>query len=73
MTEYHPTVHSVKHCARCGQDHDDLHYKKFVNPIYDDDGTEWGWWATCPTTGDPILMRTYPGPLFNGDVSGEQS
>lgn len=50
-------VLSVDGCARCGQDHDTLHYKEFANPIEDDDGTIWAYWATCPITGDPVLMR----------------
>lgn len=59
--EYHPTVHRLRHCARCGGDHDDLQYKRFVNPIGDEEGV-WAWWATCPTTGDPILMRELSEP-----------
>lgn len=58
--EYHPTIHAVKGCARCGHDHDDLHYKRFVNPIYWDNDIVYEWWATCPLTGDPILMTAIP-------------
>lgn len=50
----------VQHCARCGQDHEKLNYKAFVNPIEDEDGTVWSHWALCPVTGDPVLMRKLP-------------
>jgi len=50
---------SIKHCARCNQDHDNLLYHKFAQPIQDDDSVlMWEYWATCPITGDPILIRT---------------
>lgn len=48
----------VKHCARCGQDHDRIIFYEFGRPIVDEDGTVWDWWATCPNTGDPILLRS---------------
>ncbi len=50
----------VQHCARCGADHRALEYVRFEQPIEDDDGTVWAWWATCPNTGDPVLMRDLP-------------
>ncbi len=48
--------HDLKNCARCGGEHHSLILKKFVRPVIDE-GTEkiWGYWATCPATGDPIL------------------
>lgn len=48
---------SIRHCARCGNDHDNLLFVKFVNPIEDSDGTVWAWWAECPETKDPVLMK----------------
>jgi hypothetical protein len=54
------TKSGVLHCARCGQDHEAVEWHKFQRPIEDDDGTVWGYWATCPTTGDPILGRLLP-------------
>lgn len=42
-------------CARCGDDHEDLDEIAFWRPSEDADGV-WRWWATCPTTGDPILI-----------------
>lgn len=56
MTE--SKVVAVKNCARCGQNHPDgLEFKQFLQPVIDDDGTVWNYWATCPVTGDPILMK----------------
>lgn len=48
---------SVFHCARCGQDHESVEFKQFQQPVEDADGTVWGYWGTCPVTGDPILMK----------------
>lgn len=47
----------VRSCARCGEDHDSVEYREFQRPVIDPDGTTWGWWGTCPTSGDPILMK----------------
>jgi hypothetical protein len=50
----------IYHCARCGQDHELTEFFPFNgNPIEDSDGI-WDWWAFCPVTGDPILMRVLP-------------
>ena len=42
---------SIKCCARCEQDHDDLEFTELSKPI-----DEWTFWAKCPTTGEPILL-----------------
>jgi hypothetical protein len=47
---------NVTGCSRCGEYHKQLVFKKFTNPIDDTNG-KWTHWATCPTTGDPVLMR----------------
>jgi len=51
-----PLTTSTRGCARCGGDHDDLTYRPFSRPIPDVDGA-FTHWASCPETGDPILMR----------------
>lgn len=48
---------NIHNCSRCGSTHLDITAKKFDRPIEDTDGTIWDWWATCPTTGDPIIAR----------------
>lgn len=60
MSDKPTRVLGVQNCARCGEDHAELNYVRFVRPIEDDDGTVWAWWATCPNTGDPVLMRDFP-------------
>ena len=40
-------------CARCGEDHAGLDFRELTSPIRD-----LRYWATCPKTGEPILMRT---------------
>jgi hypothetical protein len=48
----------VKHCARCQQDHNQLEFKEFtINPIEYSDGTVWNYWALCPVTQEPILLK----------------
>lgn len=55
-------VARVRNCARCGQTHTGLEAKRFVRPIFDDDGYDlvFTHWATCPITGDPILIADRP-------------
>lgn len=50
---------NVGHCARCGQDHDEVEWFKFDRAIddHEDGGGEWTHWGICPNSGDPILMR----------------
>lgn len=48
---------SVTGCARCGANHTKLRFKQAKNPIIGEDGTTWEWWALCPNTGDPVLLR----------------
>jgi len=48
---------NIKDCARCGNDHEGLIFKRFVRPIYDKDGTIWHYWTLCPETDEPLLMR----------------
>lgn len=46
-------------CARCGQDHANLEFKQFAQPIdlIDKDGDgPYNYWTPCPTNGDPILL-----------------
>lgn len=46
-------------CARCGgAGHEGLVFERLDRPmVAATDGTTWAWWASCPTTGQPILMR----------------
>jgi hypothetical protein len=47
---------SVKHCARCGEDHEEVQFEPFTRFVPDPDG-DYTQWALCPTTGEPILLR----------------
>lgn len=49
--------YNVKSCARCGNDHERLSFKRFAQSIRDNNGIEWTHWARCPQTGDPVLLR----------------
>lgn len=46
----------VRGCARCGSDHASLPFLRLQRPMEDNDGVAWTHWATCPTTGEPILL-----------------
>lgn len=45
-------VLDVGRCARCGEDHKQLTFFKLARPT-----PRYKYWATCPTNGEPILMR----------------
>ena len=38
-------------CARCGEVHT-LTFSLILNPL-----SEWQWWALCPKTYQPVLMK----------------
>lgn len=59
------TVRRVSECARCGEVHDELTATAFERPVDvpEAGGVLWTHWATCPTTGDPILVATSDAPL----------
>lgn len=49
---------SLKACARCHGPHDRIVFKPFTHEVpADDDKPSWTHWATCPTTGEPVLLR----------------
>lgn len=56
MAELKTVVTTVIGCARCGNDHEAIEFKRFEIPIKDDDGL-WEYWALCPVSGDPILLK----------------
>ncbi len=45
-------ITDVKRCARCQDDHDGVVFCRLYNP-----SDEYEWWAHCPTTWQPILMK----------------
>ena len=50
------TYITVTDCQRCGKNHMGLLFKKLANPA-----DEWSYWAMCPTTQQPVLMRVVEG------------
>lgn len=48
---------TVNYCARCGQNHVELKFDKFIHHIEDSDGTIWNYWTLCPNTKEPILLK----------------
>jgi hypothetical protein len=55
---------SVRGCARCGGDHDNVVWKALTRPIVDNDAVvgviTWTHWCPCPTNGEPILQAEIP-------------
>lgn len=45
-------VVTVKHCARCGEDHENLIFSLLANPQ-----DEWKYWALCPDSHQPVLLK----------------
>lgn len=55
-----PKVMSIVGCARCdGDGHADVEFLPLDYPIPLPDGREAGWWAPCPTNGQPILLAVW--------------
>lgn len=46
----------VHNCARCGETHLTLEWKRFKTPIEVSDSEKYTGWAMCPTTNDPIMF-----------------
>jgi hypothetical protein len=47
----------VRHCARCGLDHEGLAFTPLDKPMAGDDASEsYTHWAGCPNTGEPIML-----------------
>lgn len=57
-------VQDIVGCARChGDGHEGLTFKRLTHPVADPDGRPIAThWATCPTTGEPILHATWKVP-----------
>jgi hypothetical protein len=61
----------IKNCARCGHDHPGLLFRQ-LKRVGQALGSEWSHWASCPETGEPIMLavvddeKRKPGepPLF---------
>lgn len=43
---------NIRGCARCGEEHDLLEFKKLQRPV-----GHLTHWALCPTTGEPVLLK----------------
>lgn len=67
--EKHILIRDIVNCARCGDDHVALIATRFERPFAPSDAypLEWTHWVTCPTNGDPILVRVLP-VLENGEL-----
>lgn len=44
----------VSGCARCGQNHTSVAFRRMLHPIDD----AFPWWGLCPTTREPILLSS---------------
>lgn len=58
-------VMDIVGCARCRADgHKQLEFHRFTRPVEVAGSGEspYTHWAICPTTGEPILLRTVPKP-----------
>ena len=52
---------SIQKCSRCGGDHRKIRLWEFQRPP-SHEGHQWGHWAKCPTTKDPILVQVLKTP-----------
>ena len=45
---------TIINCQRCGETHKKILFSKLSNPA-----DEYGYYATCPTSRQPILLKTW--------------
>jgi len=45
-------VTNVKHCSRCGEDHDNIVFREFVI-----ESLEYTHWGMCPILNEPLMMK----------------
>ena len=48
-------TYKITSCARCGNDHEGIIYRKLTNPMLAG-GVILTHWALCPELGEPIMM-----------------
>jgi hypothetical protein len=58
----------VKHCARCGKDHEKVIFKKLTQP-----GPRHSHWAPCPTNQEPIMMRVVEMQMAEAKIESESA
>jgi hypothetical protein len=49
---------TIRGCARCHGDGHTLEFEPLLHPVEENDGSVLTHWATCPATGQPILLGT---------------
>lgn len=62
-TDPESTITDVIACARCGGDHRSVEFRRLARAFAPPEAAPivWGFWAPCPSNGDPILQsRTRP-------------
>lgn len=65
---------NVKSCARCGKDHQNVTFRPLAKPMAPDNagGRVWSHYATCPTTGEPIMMSISNVGVPAGSARGDE-
>jgi hypothetical protein len=56
---------TIENCARCGKTHNSITFKPFTNKS---DEFKYSYWASCPSNGEPIMMR-----MQDGEEESEKS
>jgi hypothetical protein len=51
-------IRSIKNCARCGGDHQDLVAERLARPMAPPEAAPvtWAYWIPCPANGQPIMV-----------------
>jgi hypothetical protein len=50
----------LRGCTRCGADHDSVSFLPLTRPVTGETGILFTHWASCPATGEPLLLLTTP-------------
>jgi len=56
MGDGHISVTNLVGCARCHGNHDEMHFEMLTYPVELAKEPDLTHWASCPTTGEPVLM-----------------
>jgi hypothetical protein len=59
---------SIKACARCGEDHDQLEFAPLTKPVISVCGEKFSHWVICPKLGEPIMLSTERPPIYPNEL-----
>ena len=62
----------VDYCARCGGDHGNVKFQRFIGNPVSSDGYDYEYWGWCPTHLEPIILRVDEDEEIADNRTGEE-